>query len=183
MEGAQAGAMAVRQHAAPVSTGDHGDPRIRQFFHRRFATDSSAAQPQQRLFRLPELRPQGIHRCLSNRRRRRDVQRGCDQRQGNTGSLNINRDLHRYRPARRRPRFLNRLVQNGDRLVGVADAIRAFRTGFQEGQLIAGFVNKPGIRIQPGFLYLTGQMQQRRTGIHRLHQRPDCVPRPGAGAG
>jgi hypothetical protein len=35
-------------------------------FHRRRATDSPAAQPQQRLFRLPELRPQGIHRCLSN---------------------------------------------------------------------------------------------------------------------
>ena len=74
-------------------------------------------------------------------------------------------------------------MQDSHRLVGVANAVSALRTGFQKGQLIAGFVNKTGVGVQPGFFDLSGQVQQRRTGVHRLNQRADRITRPRAGTG
>ena len=44
-------------------------------------------------------------------------------------------------------------------------------------------MDKPGVGIQPGFFYLPGQVQQRRAGVHRLHQRAYGVTRARAGAG
>ena len=118
--------MAVRQHAARVSTGDHGDTRIRQLFHRLSAAQRPATQPQQRLFCLLELRPQRIDNGRINAHTRRRFHRCGHQRQRNFRPLNINRDLHGDRPARRRLRVLNRFMQNRYRLTGIADAIRPF---------------------------------------------------------
>lgn len=151
MERAQAGAVRIRQHAAAVGAGDHRHPGIGQLFHRRRAADSPAAQPQQRSFRLSQLRPQRIDNGAIGVRRRGRFQRGGHQRGRDFRALNINRDLNRYRPARRRLRLLNRLMQDSQRLAGVADAVRALRAGLQEGQLVAGFVNKAGVGIEPGF--------------------------------
>ena len=148
--------MAVRQHAARVGAGDDGDACIRQFFHRISASQRSAAQPQQRLFCLLQLRPECVNYRGVHGGDRRRFHRCGHQRKRNIGTLNINRDLNRDRPARRRLRVLNRFVQDSYRLVGVADAVRPFGAGLQEGQLVAGFMDKSGIGIQPGFFDLSG---------------------------
>ncbi len=126
MERAKAGAVVVRQHAARVGAGNHGDARIRQFFHCLSATQRPAAQPQQRLFRLFELRPQRVNHSGIHGRSRYRFDRSGYQRQRNFGALNINRDFHRDRSAWRGLRVLDGFMQNRYRLIRIADAVRPF---------------------------------------------------------
>ncbi len=43
-------------------------------------------------------------------------------------------------------------------------------------------MNETGVGVQPLF-DLSGQVQQRRTGVHRLNQRADRITRTRAGTG
>ena len=166
-----------------MGAGDHDHTGIRQLFYRLTAGQRTTTDPQQWTFGTLHLLVKTFNRSFVRSRQSRRQHHLPYQAGGNQAVLNIDRDLYRHRATRHGLSIQNGALDHRDRLLWRVHPVGLFRTGAQEAQLILGFVDKPGIGVQIGFLYLTGDMQQRRIGVQRFNHRTDGVTGSGTGAG
>ena len=97
--------------------------------------------------------------------------------------LHINRNFYTHGPAGWRTCECNGACQYTPSLLWCLNTKRRFAYGLQHAQLVGVLMDEAPVFVDPLRINLSGEVQERRAGGHRLDQSARCIARACARAG